>query len=80
MNFEQTIRAEFVTQHLMKELNIEPTLPIEMYLSLGYDLMIKDPKKWEAINKAYDLDIRRCLKQGVGNKKAFKYRPLKGQP
>ena len=76
MNFELAIRAEFVTQHLMHEQGVKPTLPLEMYVQIGYDLMLEDPKKWQKINQAYELDIKRCLKSGIGNRKAFKFRKL----
>lgn len=76
MNFELAIRAEIATQHLMHESEQEQTLPLEMYVGLGYDLIINDPKKWELIQKAYELDVARALKAGRSFHKEFKYREL----
>ena len=80
VNFELAIRAEFATQHMMHENGIELRAPLEMYIDLGYGLITGDPKKWEAIQKQYDFEIRKQLKSGIGDKGAFKYRPLKEKP
>lgn len=76
MNFELAIRAEIATQHIMHETEQEQTLPLEMYIGLGYDLITKNPAKWEAIQEAYELDIARALRAGRSFHKEFKYREL----
>lgn len=76
MNFELAIRAEIATQHIMHENEQEQSLPLEMYVKIGYGLMLENPKKWEAIQKAYELDIARALKAGRSFNKEFKFRKL----
>jgi hypothetical protein len=76
MSFEWGVRAEFATQHLIHEQGIQMNLPLEMYLGLGYDLQLENPKKWNAIQEAYALDIARVLKNGMTNRKGFRYREL----
>lgn len=75
MSFLTQIRVEFVTQHLMHELKIKG--PPSLHLALGYGLMQDNPEKFQAIQKAYELDIRRCRKYGLGNKHGFESRKLK---
>ncbi len=72
--FQWAIRAEFATMHLMHEQGLKG--PIDLFLSLGYDLQLNDKDKWNAIQKEYDMDIRRCLKQKFGDREGFKFRPL----
>ena len=74
MDFEKAIRAEYATMHLMKEWCL--TGPIEPYLSIGYSLELNNRPKWDAIQKEYELEIARCLKQGHGDRKGFKFRKL----
>lgn len=77
--FEWAVRAEFATQHLMHEKGLVGS--VELWLRLGYDLQIEDKKLWAAIQKAYELPIARCLKEGFANSKDFKFvavRPLEG--
>jgi len=76
VNFEWGIRAEYAALHLMHEQGIDKGL-LDLYLSFGYDLQFTDKKKWNAIQKAYELDIKRCLKRRIGDRKGFKYRELK---
>lgn len=76
MSFENAVRAEFATQHVMHEKGLEG--PIDLFLELGYSLMTQNPKKWKAIQKAYELDIKRCLKKGIGDREGFKFRKLEG--
>ena len=71
MNFELAIRAEFATMHLMRENKLNG--PVDLFLKLGYDLMLDDPKKWDQIQEAYKIDIKRCLKSGIGNRKGFDF-------
>jgi hypothetical protein len=73
--FEWAIRAEFATQHVMHELG-KTGRAIDLFLYLGYDLMLNDPKKWNAIQKTYDMEIRRCLKNKIGNRRGFRYKAL----
>lgn len=51
MNFEQAIRAQFATQHLMAERGL--TGPLEIFTHLGYDLFLQNPKKYKAIQELY---------------------------
>ncbi|RTL05204.1 hypothetical protein EKK58_08630 [Candidatus Dependentiae bacterium] len=74
MSFEWAIRAEFATQHLMHEAEISG--PVDFYLDQAYKLQMENPEKWDAIQKAYELDIQRCLKRGIGDRRRFKYRSL----
>jgi hypothetical protein len=74
INFEYAIRAEFATMHLMKEQGL--TGPVELHLGKGYALHLSDVAKWNRIQDAYELDIERCLKSGIGDRKSFKYRQL----
>jgi len=73
-NFEWAIRAEFATQHEMHERGIDG--PVELNIGLGYDMQIHDPKKWDDIQKTYELEIKRCLKEGMGNRRGFKFKKL----
>jgi hypothetical protein len=74
--FEWAVRAEFATQHLMHEQNIERKLPLEMYLSLGYDCQIQNPKLWDKIQSTYELQIARVLKRKMTDRRGFKYIPI----
>ena len=79
--FEWAIRAEFATMHLMEENKIDG--PIDLHLSLGYDLHLNNPQLWNAIQDAYALPIARCLKEKCGNRAGFKFipvRPLEDKP
>jgi len=75
VNFEFAIRAEFATQHIMHERKLSG--PLDLMLHLGYDLLLENPEKWEAIQKLYELEIARCLKRKCGNRRGFKFKVLK---
>lgn len=76
LNFELAIRAEIATQHIMHENELEQSLPLEAYIKIGYDLITENRDKWDAIQKAYELDIARALRAGRSFHKEFKYREL----
>jgi hypothetical protein len=73
INFEQAIRTEFATMHIMNEKGYRG--PVDMFLQKGYELQIDDPAKWEAIQKNYEPEIRKVLDAGVGDRKSFVYKP-----
>lgn len=73
--FRNQITEEYVVMHLMHEAG-QQDLPVDMFIGRGFDLFMADKKKYKAIVKAYEMDIERCVKRGVGDRKNFKYRPI----
>lgn len=76
MSFEWAIRAEFAAMHIMHEKGIDG--PVDFHLHLGYDLQLENQELWNKIQEAYELQIRKCLKSGCGNRAGFKFIAIRG--
>ena len=74
--FEWAIRANYATKHLMHENGDKEVLPFEMYIGKGYELQMDNPKKWNAIQELYQLEIARDLKRGAWDGRKFKFKEL----
>lgn len=73
--FRNQITEEYVAMHLMYEAG-KQDLPVDLFIGRGFDLLMSDKAKYRAIVKMYEMDIERCVKRGIGDRKGFKYRPL----